>query len=618
MQMQISVGMHATVKDATNAQVPHREASSASSSSSPPSPSNPSSDSTIFLSRVRDSNVRCLLLFVIPAAICIRFLLSYSLHSHSWHEIASARLEVTNNLISFRAIRESIANMQRPPAFGGPISPYAGLSCSRAPPLVIWVWANILQLPFNAAEGAHGSAAFFEAQHLTLLAFFTMVDLITAWCIFIVCDESSLRPSAYIPTAVYDSLRVSLARSPLLAAAFFLLNPFTVISCVIFNGSVIGQLVLAAMLFLAIRGKPMSTMMLLAIATYTDLYPIIIAIPTMMILHRHRYASNQREYQQYSLSMHIDPLLTRFVSPDDLSDSDRGLHDFNTHRVLKIKYQPISLPEDIDTAEALSLKSGAPPSAGRIALAALDRAIAARETKAKWNIQFFIACATVFASTIVMLVYLSWHLSGESFSFLDDSYGFSLRLTSLNPTYSIFWYFFTSIFDRFHTFFLVLFHAHILVYLYPLMVRFASEPIFLVSVLIHMMTLFKPYPTVTELMFTGTILIAVNMPLMMPMIRRIYPVLFLSLVSLLTLMLMQYLWLESGSGNANFFFFQNLIYLFTQLFILMECIGSVRRLQASVMEGRVQETTDQRRECIATAAAHTQPGTPTGQTKKTQ
>ena len=228
----------------------------------------------------------------------------------------------------------------------------------------------------------------------------------------------------------------------------------------------------------------------------------------------------------------------------------------------------------------------------------VDEAIERSQAKSKWNVSLILLSTIFFVLTVALLLVLSWSVSGYSWTFLSASYGYSFHLSSLNPTYSLFWYFFTSIFDRFTSFFLVVFHAHILVYLAPMTGRFWREPMFLATMTLHLTTLFKPYPILSDLFFTGTLLLLVNVPLIRLTLRRIYPTVFLNAVSLLTLTLMQYLWLQSGSGNANFFFFQNLLYLFTQLFTGMEAIGAVRRLQATALEGQVRETNRRRAQVL--------------------
>jgi len=45
---------------------------------------------------------------------------------------------------------------------------------------------------------------------------------------------------------------------------------------------------------------------------------------------------------------------------------------------------------------------------------------------------------------------------------------------------------------------------------------------------------------------------------------------------------MWFLWLQAGSGNANFFFFQTMIYNFSSTYTIIEAIGSVRKLHVNI------------------------------------
>ena len=574
-----------------------------------------------------NNHTRTFFLIIVPLGIILRILLSYSSHLLDYHSSLSSRLELTNPIISFRHLRESILLIQDSNGSYSP-SPYASLSSSRSPPLMIWLWEQVLYVPWNSFEPSTGSSAerFFQPQHLLLLAAFTLMDIFTSWFILRICAiaHEPYFSSSYLPRQLGDHLRSTvLTRIPIIAATFFLVNPFTLANCVIFNLSVIGHMIGAGALLCALKGKLFATMILLGLSAYLDMYPLLIMLPMMLIVHRCWHGASVKEYPQYDLHRYIDYTATHFLdeSAVPLSSTDRVNMDYQTSlfgserlRLLKVTYQPIPLPEDMDELERNETKELG-PSTTRTLLTTLDENVRAKEKAPKWDITLFASGTLVFALTVGCLIYLSYLLSGESFDFISHSYGYSFTLPSLNPTYSIFWYFFTALFDRFQSFFLVIFHAHLLVYMLPLLIQFWEVPIFLVTIILHIVTLFKAYPTLPEYMFTGTLLVTVNAPIILPYVRRIYPILFLNFVSLLTLVLMQYLWLSTGSGNANFFFFQNLLYLFTALFTTMECIGAVRRLQAIVMEGRIREMNRQREEIIRRAE---ESGNEDGEQKKKQ
>lgn len=64
--------------------------------------------------------------------------------------------------------------------------------------------------------------------------------------------------------------------------------------------------------------------------------------------------------------------------------------------------------------------------------------------------------------------------------------------------------------------------------------------------------------------------------------RRIYPLFWQIMMSGPLIVLVWFLWIYPGSGNANFLYFQTLLFIFCNLFIVVEAFGAVRRLKATM------------------------------------
>lgn len=105
--------------------------------------------------------------------------------------------------------------------------------------------------------------------------------------------------------------------------------------------------------------------------------------------------------------------------------------------------------------------------------------------------------------------------SRRSWEWISHSYKYVFAVMDLSPNIGVFWYFETEIFNRFRTFFLVCFHAHVcvpvdvrlpvltchvqvLVYLIPLTVRFWHNPLFLGFVCAQLANLFQSYPVLGD------------------------------------------------------------------------------------------------------------------------
>lgn len=76
-----------------------------------------------------------------------------------------------------------------------------------------------------------------------------------------------------------------------------------------------------------------------------------------------------------------------------------------------------------------------------------------------------------------------------------------LKVPDLTPNIGLFWYFFTEMFDHFHTFFTYVFQLNPFVYVVPLCLRFNSNVPLLSFTLCAMMAIFKSYPAVGDVAF---------------------------------------------------------------------------------------------------------------------
>ncbi len=121
---------------------------------------------------------------------------------------------------------------------------------------------------------------------------------------------------------------------------------------------------------------------------------------------------------------------------------------------------------------------------------------------------------SVFSASIAWFLYISSILSGGSWKFLSSTYGVHLLLPDLTPNVGLWWYFFIEIFDSFREFFLGVFWLHLGSYVGGLCVRVRKQPLFIITTLLGIFAIFKPYPSVsdTSLYFA-----------MLPLYRHVFP-----------------------------------------------------------------------------------------------
>ncbi|KAI1802865.1 PIG-U-domain-containing protein [Daldinia bambusicola] len=181
------------------------------------------------------------------------------------------------------------------------------------------------------------------------------------------------------------------------------------------------------------------------------------------------------------------------------------------------------------------------------------------------------------AAVIVCLSVLfggSYLLTG-SWEFLASTYGIQLTLTDLTPNVGLWWYFFIEMFDSFRAFFLGVFWLHLSCYVGGLSIRIRSQPLAVLTILLGLFAIFKPYPSIAD----TSLFLA-----MVPLFRHIFPLLRYSFLAASTILYSSflgpsfyYLWIYAGSGNANFFYAITLVWSLGQSLLVSDLTFAVLR-----------------------------------------
>jgi phosphatidylinositol glycan class U len=104
----------------------------------------------------------------------------------------------------------------------------------------------------------------------------------------------------------------------------------------------------------------------------------------------------------------------------------------------------------------------------------------------------------VFATRIIILVYASYFLTGWSWEFISATYGVQLLVPDLTPNTGLWWYFLIEIFDPFREFFLGVFWLHLAAYVGGLTLRIRRQPLFVITAMLGLFALLKPYPSISD------------------------------------------------------------------------------------------------------------------------
>ncbi|GAM43208.1 hypothetical protein TCE0_047f17826 [Talaromyces pinophilus] len=171
---------------------------------------------------------------------------------------------------------------------------------------------------------------------------------------------------------------------------------------------------------------------------------------------------------------------------------------------------------------------------------------------------FAIGHLGTFIAAIAGLLGASFLVTGFSWDFVPATYGFHLLVPDLAPNAGLWWYFFIEIFDSFREFFLGVFWLHLVGYVGGLTLRLRRQPLFVITSLIGIFAIFKPYPSIADVSLFFALL---------PLYRHLSPLTrytFFAAAALLYATLLgpafYHLWIYAGSGNANFFYAITLVW----------------------------------------------------------
>jgi GPI-anchor transamidase subunit U len=201
-----------------------------------------------------------------------------------------------------------------------------------------------------------------------------------------------------------------------------------------------------------------------------------------------------------------------------------------------------------------------------------DRQLPDRATKSL--LQFGFAHVSLAVGVLAVLFGVSYLMTG-SWEFLASTYGVQLTLSDLAPNIGLWWYFFIEMFDSFRSFFLAVFWLHLSAYVGGLTVRIRRQPLVVLTLLLGIFAIFKPYPAISD---TSLFLALV------PLYRHVFPLMRYSFVIAAVIIYTTFLgpafyhlWIYAGSGNANFFYAITLVWGLGQSLLVCDLTFAVLR-----------------------------------------
>ncbi|KZS16662.1 phosphatidylinositol glycan anchor biosynthesis class U protein [Daphnia magna] len=195
--------------------------------------------------------------------------------------------------------------------------------------------------------------------------------------------------------------------------------------------------------------------------------------------------------------------------------------------------------------------------------------IAIATAKEKQLLKSVFLTITSYALFTSLLIWFSY-LSTGSWRFIESTYGCILKVPDLTPNIGLFWYFFTEMFDHFYLFFTYVFQLNPFIYVIPLAIRFDDNVPLLSFTLCAIMAIFKSYPSIGDVGFYLALLPLWNH--LVPFFRHSFIVGCIFLVTSVLSPILWYLWIYTGSANANFFFATTLAFATAQIFLLTDVL----------------------------------------------
>ncbi|GMH90352.1 hypothetical protein TL16_g11742 [Triparma laevis f. inornata] len=150
----------------------------------------------------------------------------------------------------------------------------------------------------------------------------------------------------------------------------------------------------------------------------------------------------------------------------------------------------------------------------------------------------------------------------------------------LTPNVGLYWYFFTQIFSRFRTYFVVIFNTLPGILVAPILIRLKEIPTAATISLLALFNVLAPYPTFGNVTFSLLFMSTSPRTLVRLRFISVFCLIALPVPSILMVVFWR-MWAIEESGNGNYVYFQQLAYtIFAGLIALDFLSASVSRVKA--------------------------------------
>ncbi|XP_061544321.1 phosphatidylinositol glycan anchor biosynthesis class U protein isoform X1 [Phycodurus eques] len=208
------------------------------------------------------------LTLLLIVAVTVRAALFRSTLAH----LIAERVEVVSPLTAWKRVVEGLALLD----LG--VSPYAG-DVFHETPLIIYLFhflVDYAEITFMLADGISAVALYYAVQDYNKQVFRKQKYALEAERYPADCHELVRSPAEmhYIPLKV---------------AMFYLLNPFTVLSCVAKSTCGLNNAVVSLFVLATVKGNALLSAIFLALATYQSIYPLTLCAAALLYLMQRQF-----------------------------------------------------------------------------------------------------------------------------------------------------------------------------------------------------------------------------------------------------------------------------------------------------------------------------------------
>ncbi|CAH8535503.1 unnamed protein product [Schistosoma turkestanicum] len=180
-----------------------------------------------------------------------------------------------------------------------------------------------------------------------------------------------------------------------------------------------------------------------------------------------------------------------------------------------------------------------------------------------------------FIGSSASLLWISYLVENHDWRFLSSVYWNTITVADCTPQMGIYWYIFVEMFDHFGEFFTWVFQLLIFSAVVGLTIKFNQNPLYICLVISFIINILQPYHNIGEFGLLISIL-----PIWSHLLKQTQ-LLFISSSCLLTALILSplfhYIWLQPGTGNANFYFAASLVHAFGQVILITDLLNAQGR-----------------------------------------